>query len=81
MSDKTYITGTNKKAILKDVPKSHHIGGKKKRRRWKAEVYMTPTITGSKCKANWYSSRTYGRYALSKATIAKVNDSLDPYGF
>jgi len=79
MSDKTYITGTTQESYTKDVPKSHHIGGKKKRRRWKAEVYMTPTITEANVKPIG-TVQEHAEDTLSKATIAKVNDSLDPYG-
>ena len=79
MSDKTYITGTTQESYTKDVPKSHHIGGKKKRRRWKAEVYMTPTITEANVKPIG-TVQEHTEDTLSKATIAKVNDSLDPYG-
>lgn len=80
MSDKTYITGTTQESYTKDVPKSHHIGGKKKRRRWDPEVYMTPTITEENVKPIG-AIQEHAEDTLSKATIAKVNDSLDPYGF
>lgn len=79
MSDKTFITGTTQESYTKDVPKSHHMGGKKKRRRWKQEVYMTPTITETNVKAIG-TVQEHAEDTLSKATIAKVNDSLDPYG-
>ena len=79
MSDKTFITGTTQESYTKDVPKSHHFGGKKKRRRWKAEVYMPPTITESNVKPIG-TVQEHTEDTLSKATIAKVNDSLDPYG-
>lgn len=79
MSDKTFITGTTQESYTKDVPKSHHLGGKKKRRRWKQEVYMTPTITESNVKLIG-TVQEHAEDTLSKATIAKVNDSLDPYG-
>ena len=79
MSDKTFITGTTQESYTKDVPKSHHFGGKKKRRRWKAEVYMPPTITESNVKPIG-TVQEHAEDTLSKATIAKVNDSLDPYG-
>ena len=79
MSDKTYITGTTQESYTKDVPKSHHIGGKKKRRRWDPEVYMTPTITEENVKPIG-TVQEHTEDKLSKATIAKVNDSLDPYG-
>lgn len=79
MSNKTYITGTTQESYTKDVPKSHHIGGKKKRRRWDPEVYMTPTITEENVKPIG-TVQEHTEDKLSKATIAKVNDSLDPYG-
>lgn len=79
MSDKTFITGTTQESYTKDVPKSHHLGGKKKRRRWKQEVYMTPTITEANVKPIG-AIKEHAEDTLSKATIAKVNDSLDPYG-
>ena len=52
---------------------------KRKRRRWKQEVYMTPTITEANIKPIG-SIQEHAEDTLSKATIAKVNDSLDPYG-
>lgn len=79
MSDKTFITGTTQESYTKDVPKSHHLGGKKKRRRWKQEVYMTPTITEANVKPIG-AIKEHTEDNLSKSTIAKVNDSLDPYG-
>ena len=79
MSDKTFITGTTQESYTKDVPKSHHLGGKKKRRRWKQEVYMTPTITEANVKPIG-TVQEHTEDKLSNATIAKVNDSLDPYG-
>ena len=79
MSDKTFITGTTQESYTKDVPKSHHFGGKKKRRRWDPEVYMTPTITETNVKPIG-TVQEHAEDTLSKATIAKVNDSLDPYG-
>ena len=79
MSDKTFITGTTQESYTKDVPKSHHFGGKKKRRRWDPEVYMTPTITETNVKPIG-TVQEHAKDTLSKATIAKVNDSLDPYG-
>ena len=79
MSDKTFITGTTQESYTKDVPKSHHLGGKKKRRRWKQEVYMTPTITEANVKTIG-TVQEHTEDTLSKATIVKVNDSLDPYG-
>lgn len=79
MSDKTFITGTTQESYTKKVDKSHHIGRKKKRRKWRPEVYMTPTITESKVKPIG-AIQEHAEDTLSKATIAKVNDSLDPYG-
>lgn len=79
MSDKTFITGTTQESYTKKVDKSHHIGRKKKRRRWKQEVYMTPTITETNVKPIG-TVQEHTEDTLSKATITKVNDSLDPYG-
>ena len=79
MSDKTFITGTTQESYTKKVDKSHHIGRKKKRRKWRPEVYMTPTITESNVKPIG-AIQEHAEDTLSKATIAKVNDSLDPYG-
>lgn len=79
MSDKTFITGTTQESYTKKVDKSHHIGRKKKRRRWRQEVYMTPTITETNVKPIG-TVQEHAEDKLSKATIAKVNDSLDPYG-
>ena len=79
MSDKTFITGTTQESYTKKVDKSHHIGRKKKRRRWRQEVYMTPTITETNVKPIG-TVQEHAEDTLSKATIAKVNDSLDPYG-
>lgn len=79
MSDKIFITGTTQESYTKAVPKSHHMGGKKRRRRWKQEVYMTPTITETYVKPIG-TVQEHTEEKLSNATIAKVNDSLDPYG-
>lgn len=79
MSDKTFITGTTQESYTTKVDKSHHIGRKKKRRKWRPEVYMTPTITESNVKPIG-SVQEHTEDTLSNATIAKVNDSLDPYG-
>ena len=79
MSDKTFITGTTQESYTKKVDKSHHIGRKKKRRKWRPEVYMTPTITETNVKPIG-TVQEHAEDTLSKATIAKVNDSLDPYG-
>ena len=79
MSDKIFITGTTQESYTKAVPKSHHMGGKKRRRRWKQEVYMTPTITETYVTPIG-TVQEHTEEKLSNATIAKVNDSLDPYG-
>lgn len=79
ISDKTFITGTTQESYTTKVDKSHHIGRKKKRRKWRPEVYMTPTITESNVKPIG-TVQEHAEDTLSKATIAKVNDSLDPYG-
>ena len=79
MSEKTFITGTTQESYTKKVDKSHHIGRKKKRRKWRPEVYMTPTITETNVKPIG-TVQEHAEDTLSKATIAKVNDSLDPYG-
>lgn len=79
MSDKTFITGTTQESYTTKVDKSHHIGRKKKRRKWRPEVYMTPTITETNVKPIG-TVQKHAEDTLSKATIAKVNDSLDPYG-
>ena len=79
ISDKTFITGTTQESYTTKVDKSHHIGRKKKRRKWRSEVYMTPTITETNLKPIG-TVQEHAEDKLSKATIAKVNDSLDPYG-
>ena len=79
ISDKTFITGTTQESYTTKVDKSHHIGRKKKRRKWRPEVYMTPTITESNVKPIG-TVQEHAEDTLSKATIAKINDSLDPYG-
>ena len=79
ISDKTFITGTTQESYTTKVDKSHHIGRKKKRRKWRPEVYMTPTITESNVKPIG-TVQEHAEDTLSNATIAKVNDSLDPYG-
>lgn len=79
ISDKIFITGTTQESYTTKVDKSHHIGRKKKRRKWRSEVYMTPTITESNVKPIG-TVQEHAEDTLSKATIAKVNDSLDPYG-
>lgn len=79
ISDKTFIMGTTQESYTTKVDKSHHIGRKKKRRKWRPEVYMTPTITESNVKPIG-TVQEHAEDTLSKATIAKVNDSLDPYG-
>ena len=78
MSDKTFITGTTQESKTVRKWKSH--GVKHKRRRvWDREVYMTPTITEANVKPIG-AIQEHAEDTLSKATIAKVNDSLDPYG-
>ena len=78
MSDKTFITGTTQESKTVRKWKSH--GVKHKRRRvWDREVYMTPTITEANVKPIG-AIKEHAEDTLSKATIAKVNDSLDPYG-
>ena len=79
ISDKTFITGTTQESYTTKVDKSHHIGRKKKRRKWRSEVYMTPTITETNLKPIG-TVQEHAEDTLSKATIARVNDSLDPYG-
>lgn len=79
ISDKTFITGTTQESYTTKVDKSHHIGRKKKRRKWRSEVYMTPTITETNLKPIG-TVQDHAEDTLSKATIARVNDSLDPYG-
>ena len=79
ISDKTFITGTTQESYTTKVDKSHHIGRKKKRRKWRPEVYMTPTITESNVKPIG-TVQEHAEDTLSNAIIAKVNDSLDPYG-
>ena len=78
LSDKTFITGTTQESKTVRKWKSHGI--KHKRRRvWDREVYMTPTITEANVKPIG-AIQEHAEDTLSKATIAKVNDSLDPYG-
>lgn len=79
ISDKTFITGTTQESYTTKVDKSHHIGRKKKRRKWRSEVYMTPTITETNLKPIG-TVQEHAEDTLSKAIIARVNDSLDPYG-
>lgn len=79
ISDKTFITGTTQESYTTKVDKSHHIGRKKKRRKWRPEVYMTPTIAESNVKPIG-TVQEHAEDTLSNATIARVNDSLDPYG-
>lgn len=79
ISDKTFITGTTQESYTTKVDKSHHIGRKKKRRKWRPEVYMTPTIAESNVKPIG-TVQEHAEDTLSNAIIARVNDSLDPYG-
>ena len=78
ISDKTFVTGTTQESYTKSVHKSHHIG-RKRRRRWDPEVFMTPSITEENVKP-FGTLKEHAEDKVSKATIAKVNDSLDPYG-
>ena len=78
ISDKTFVTGTTQESYTKSVHKSHHIG-RKRRRRWDPEVFMTPSITEENVKPIG-TLKEHAEDKVSKATIAKVNDSLDPYG-
>ena len=78
MSDKSFITGTTQESKTIRKRKSHGVRHKR-RRVWDQEVYMTPTITESNVKPIG-SVQEHTEDTLSKATIAKVNDSLDPYG-
>ena len=78
LSDKTFITGTTQESKTIRKRKSHGVGHKR-RRVWDQEVYMTPTITETNVKPIG-TVQEHAEDTLSKATIAKVNDSLDPYG-
>ncbi|BBU36209.1 hypothetical protein VEIS1202513_07300 [Veillonella sp. S12025-13] len=78
MSDKSFITGTTQESKTIRKRKSHGVGHKR-RRVWNQEVYMTPTITESNVKPIG-SVQEHAEDTLSKATITKINDSLDPYG-
>ncbi|WP_314356288.1 hemagglutinin repeat-containing protein [uncultured Veillonella sp.] len=78
MSDKSFITGTTQESKTIRKLKSHG-AGHKHRRVWAQEVYMTPTITETNVKPIG-TVQEHAEDTLSKATIAKVNDSLDPYG-
>lgn len=78
MSDKSIITGTTQESKTIRKLKSHGVGHKR-RRVWAQEVYMTPTITETNVKPIG-TVQEHAEDTLSKATIAKVNDSLDPYG-
>ena len=78
ISDKTFITGTTQESKTVRKWKSHGVRHKR-RRVWDREVYMTPTITEANVKPIG-AIKEHAEDTLSKATIAKVNDSLDPYG-
>lgn len=78
ISDKTFVTGTTQESYTESVHKSHHIG-RKRRRRWDPEVFMTPSITEENVKPIG-TLKEHAEDKVSKATIAKVNNSLDPYG-
>ena len=78
ISDKTFITGTTQESKTVRKWKSHGVRHKR-RRVWDREVYMTPTITEANVKPIG-AIKEHAEDTLSKATIARVNDSLDPYG-
>lgn len=78
MSDKSFITGTTQESKTIRKRKSHGVGHKR-RRVWDQEVYMTPTITETNVKPIG-TVQEHAEDTLSKATITKINDSLDPYG-
>lgn len=78
MSDKSFITGTTQESKTIRKRKSHGVRHKR-RRVWDQEVYMTPTITETNVKPIG-TVQEHAEDTLSKATIEKVNDSLDPYG-
>lgn len=78
ISDKSFITGTTQESKTIRKRKSHGIRHKR-RRVWDQEVYMTPTINEANVKPIG-TVQEHAEDTLSKATIAKVNDSLDPYG-
>lgn len=78
MSDKSFITGTTQESKTIRKRKSHGVRHKR-RRVWDQEVYMTPTITETNVKPIG-TVKEHAEDTLSKATIAKINDSLDPYG-
>ena len=78
LSDKTFITGTTQESKTIRKRKSHGVRHKR-RRVWDQEVYMTPTITETNVKPIG-TVQEHAEDTLSNATIAKVNDSLDPYG-
>ena len=78
MSDKSFITGTTQESKTIRKRKSHGVRHKR-RRVWDQEVYMTPTITETNVKPIG-TVKEHAEDTLSKATIARVNDSLDPYG-
>ena len=78
MSDKSFITGTTQESKTIRKRKSHGVRHKR-RRVWDQEVYMTPTITETNVKPIG-TVQEHAEDTLSKATITKINDSLDPYG-
>lgn len=78
LSDKTFITGTTQESKTIRKRKSHGVRHKR-RRVWDQEVYMTPTITETNVKPIG-TVQEHAEDTLSNANIAKVNDSLDPYG-
>ena len=78
ISDKSFITGTTQESKTIRKRKSHGVRHKR-RRVWEQEVYMTPTIIETNVKPIG-TVKEHAEDTLSKSTIAKVNDSLDPYG-
>ena len=78
ISDTTFITGTTQESRTEKKRKRH--GYRSKRIRvWGPEVFMTPSITEENVKPIG-TLKEHAEDKVSKATIAKVNDSLDPYG-
>ena len=78
ISDKSFITGTTQESKTIRKRKSHGVRHKRCRV-WEQEVYMTPTIIETNVKPIG-TVKEHAEDTLSKSTIAKVNDSLDPYG-
>lgn len=78
VSEKTIATGTTQESYTKRVRKSHGIGHKR-RRAWNAEVFMTPSVTEQNVKPVGVI-KDHAEEVLSASTMAKVSESLDPYG-